>query len=160
MSDIREVITQRLSVLVGLKVCGVNRAADMLTVQFGRRIKVRNYRGEWREVGEWALHVQCDWKLSFAGAGNSLVSRSDFSGTDEAIIQAAHKAGDILISGGPTVVQGVSGDAAGGLLIELSRNLELVVISDNLPGNEDWRFFSHGSDDHLVIECGKVMSND
>ena len=156
-----EVINQRLAVLIGLEVSGVNRAADMLTMQFGPLREVRNYRGAIKKLGTWALHVQCDWELTHANAGDSLVSRADFSGTDEAIIEACRKMESILTSNGPTVVQRVLGDAAGGVFVEFSRSLTLTIVSDNQPGDEDWRFFSPRSDgDHFVIECGKVLTDD
>ncbi|HWF38600.1 MAG TPA: hypothetical protein VG322_08780, partial [Candidatus Acidoferrales bacterium] len=56
-------IEQATSALVGKPLWQCRRAADMAMFQFGRRRKIQNVRGEWREVGDIALHVQCRWRL-------------------------------------------------------------------------------------------------
>ena len=75
MMDTVEEIIKRLSVLAGLKVSGVGRAADMLTVQFGPLVSWISLRGTTKLVGTWALHIQCPWRIESAGA--FLTGKSD-----------------------------------------------------------------------------------
>src|SRR5712691_8128852 len=40
------------------------RASAMATFDFGQRRKVLGFRGNEKEVGELALHVQCAWRIT------------------------------------------------------------------------------------------------
>lgn len=53
-----------LSLLVGKALWACRRAADMATFQFGSRTKTLDYYGRPTEVGEYALHVQCAWRIT------------------------------------------------------------------------------------------------
>ena len=49
---------------MGLRLWGASRAADMLTLQLGEPRADLSPVGRFREVGEYALHVQCPWRLT------------------------------------------------------------------------------------------------
>ena len=51
-----------LSVLVGLKMCIARNAANMKVLHFGQTRKVNG-----NTVGEFALHVQCPWRIEHEG---------------------------------------------------------------------------------------------
>lgn len=155
MIDTREEIERHLSVLDGLKVSAVHHAADMLTVQFGTLQAVTNLRGAVKYVGEWALHVQCSWRIE--RAGSIVATQDDLVGPDEKAHRTAERLDELLAGQGPIAVTGVSGSETGGVCILLSKNLRLVIEPDGTAGDEDWRFFGPTSDaKHFVIEGGKV----
>jgi hypothetical protein len=48
------------NVLIGLRLCIIRRAADMLVLHFGT---VRPHRSGRGTVGDYALHIQCPWRF-------------------------------------------------------------------------------------------------
>ena len=56
-------IERALQPLVGLSWRAIGRAADVVWLQFGQLRKVPAFKGATKSVGEWALHLQCDWRL-------------------------------------------------------------------------------------------------
>jgi hypothetical protein len=57
-------IEKTLAAIVGKSLWTCRRAADMATFQFGERTKTQDYYGRPAEVGEYALHVQCAWRIA------------------------------------------------------------------------------------------------
>ena len=68
-------IENALAPLCGLGLWAAGRAADMLWLQFGERVRAPTSRSPEREVGEFALHVLCPWRV--AGAAGVITGRSD-----------------------------------------------------------------------------------
>jgi hypothetical protein len=56
-------IEEALNVLVGKPLWSSGRAVDLEWFQFGQRRTVTAFPGETKEVGEYALHVQCAWRI-------------------------------------------------------------------------------------------------
>ncbi len=52
-----------ISVLIGKPLWRCTRAADMACFQFGNRHMRKTLHGDDREVGDYALHVQCSWRI-------------------------------------------------------------------------------------------------
>ncbi|CAD6562095.1 hypothetical protein ACFQ3P_37010 [Paraburkholderia sabiae] len=154
MTDTREEISCRLSSIVGLEVSVVSHATDMLTLHFG---PIRHYvtrRGTPLDGGAWALHIQCDWQLENAGV--VFASRADFS-SDDAIRRTTNRMRQLLIESGRVIVNGISAGTSGGATIFLSTGARIVLTSDGVADEEDWRFFAPESEaKHFVIEGGKV----
>jgi hypothetical protein len=59
----RQEIEAALQVLIGMPVLSVGRAADLHWFQFGTQHIVANSRGGTKAVGDYALHVQCAWRI-------------------------------------------------------------------------------------------------
>jgi hypothetical protein len=158
-------------VLVGLEVSGVNRAADMLTLQFGPIVSWVSPRGSAKLVGTWALHIQCPWRIESAGV--FLAGKSDLyepgSESNESITLMGEKISVLferasgiavdatLLSRNPIVVQRVRADEFGGVWITLSEGFCLVIFPDGTRC-EARRFFSSASNEaHLVVEGGALV---
>jgi hypothetical protein len=62
-SSMQQQIQAAASVLAGKSVWRCTRAADMACFQFGQRRQVKNVRGNDLEVGEYALRLQCPWRI-------------------------------------------------------------------------------------------------
>ncbi|SMG45138.1 hypothetical protein [Paraburkholderia susongensis] len=155
MIDTQREIERRLSVLRGLKLSGVNHAADMLTMGFGLLRQVTNFKGKVKYVGEWALHVQCTWQLERAGV--VVATRDDLCGPDEKAHATANRLQEMLIERGTFIVESLTADETDGVVLTLSGDLRFIVIPDGIEEDEDWRFFAPGVDAaHLVIEGGTV----
>jgi hypothetical protein len=56
-------IEKATSVLVGKSLWKCTRAADLGSFHFGAHRQVRTFRGDTVEVGDYALHVQCAWRI-------------------------------------------------------------------------------------------------
>jgi hypothetical protein len=52
-----------LTELIGKRMWTCRRAADIATFQFGQRKHAMDYYDRSTEVGEYALHVQCAWRI-------------------------------------------------------------------------------------------------
>ncbi|MDR5749750.1 MULTISPECIES: hypothetical protein [unclassified Caballeronia] len=81
----------------------------------------------------------------------------DLRGPDDKAHSTADRLREMLVERGPSIVESVLVDEAGGVVLSLSRGFRLVVIPDGIEGDEDWRFFAPGVNAaHLVIEDGAV----
>lgn len=64
----RERLVAALGQLQQLPLWDAGQAADLLWLHFGRKVTKVNRKGESREVGELAVHVQCEWGLVSSNA--------------------------------------------------------------------------------------------
>ena len=71
LKELDEQVLTHLRLLVGLKLSVARRAADLRNFQFGPMRAV-----EGGTLGEWALHVQCPWRIE-GPDGNIVTGRSD-----------------------------------------------------------------------------------
>lgn len=175
MGDTREAIIRHLRPLVGLKLTLARRAADLRNFGFGA---VRAYRGG--TVGQYALHVQCPWRIETDGAivtgrddlwepaaveptveshawdyesgGNLQDDRiATLMGGFDSVTKSAINRGDDL------VVETIEADDCGGVTIGLSGGYRLVLFPSGTRG-EDWRLFCPGTvDSHFVIAGGRTL---
>jgi hypothetical protein len=174
MGIVTQEIVARLKPLVGLKLALARRAADLRNFQFGR---VRAVPGG--TVGEYALHIQCPWRLE--GPDGIITGRCDLwepaerseeidwdtwdyekdenlqdrrlaallGGYDPATRSLANQTGYL-------VVENVGGDEYGGAVIRLSGGYRLVLFPAGTRG-EDWRVFRPGTDTpHFVVAGGSI----
>ncbi len=74
-SQTKQDVETALSPLLGLRMWKATRAADMECFQFGVRHTTKTFFGEPCEVGDYALHVQCAWRI--AGPDGIIVASRD-----------------------------------------------------------------------------------
>ena len=67
ISTMKQQIQTALDVLIGQSLWSSGRAADLEWFEFGSRVTVKDSRGETKQVGEYALHVQCAWRIRCNG---------------------------------------------------------------------------------------------
>lgn len=178
LQAVREQIEQRLGVLLGLPLWAMGRATDLEWFQFRGQREVVNRRGEKRTVGDWALHVQCPWRI--VQVGKILVASADLY-----YPAGIHKFDDLELAkeGGwawdrngpcrldertaalhqvldtdPPTVEGVQADAVGSLRIGLSSGYVLELFPHcTLEDQEHWRFFEPYRDKrHFVVGAAAV----
>ncbi|VXB34082.1 conserved hypothetical protein [Burkholderia sp. 8Y] len=142
MTDSKKEIERRLSVLQGLQLSGVNRAADMLTLAFGAQRPVTNFRGVVKHVGEWALHIQSAWRLE--QMGRVAATEVDLRRGDDEARATVHRLQRLLLEPDFPIVESVTANEAGGVSLSLSGDLNLTVVPDAVEEDEDWRFFASG----------------
>ncbi|MGF6650149.1 hypothetical protein OKW34_000711 [Paraburkholderia youngii] len=155
MIDTKEQVARYLSTLIGLDVSGVAHAADMLTLQFGPLREVRTSRGTTKHLGDWALHIQCNWRIEQVNA--IVASYSDFAASEESTRITTQRIRDLLVTQGPTAVLDIEAGEKGNAVVSLATGMRLVILADAIPDDEDWRLFPSNPDaKHFVIEGGKV----
>ncbi len=59
-SDIQRIV----SAIVGLPLSALGRAADLAWFEFGSRRTVLSHLGKEKVVGDYALHIQCPWRIT------------------------------------------------------------------------------------------------
>jgi hypothetical protein len=128
-----------LAPLIGLPLWSSGSAADLHWFQFGARCEVTAQfgprKGTRRTVGEYALHVQCEWRL-LGTTGNVLATRGHSDSWDDSSY----------------VVEAIHADERGGLRIRLSDGFMLEVIPDDAHG-EQWRLLRPAmATPHFVVE--------
>jgi len=63
-NSLKESIEQALSVLIGLPLIGSDRVLDLNMFYFGKAHTTSTRAGREKEIGEYALHVQCAWRIT------------------------------------------------------------------------------------------------
>jgi hypothetical protein len=160
--SIQQQVESVMAPLVGMPLWDAGRAADLLWLAFGPRRTIQDFRGESREVGEYALHVQCAWR--FVQGEKVVVGNRDlyyprgYTDPKQEIpkefnwdVQGANRCDEVLaglFAGGAKqfVVLRVQAGQAGELALLLESGLTLQVFPNDSLVGEHWRLFTPGSD--------------
>jgi hypothetical protein len=161
----REQIQIAASVLIGKSLWLCRRAGDMAMFHFGERRKVTTHKGEPAEVGEYALHLQCPWRIV---NGDEIV----MAALDVYKPQIGHeeednqdfdweRAGNLLDERARTffengtreyAVEGVDAKHAGTLRLTLQGGFWLEICPCDSSKGEHWRLFQPRIDQpHFVV---------
>lgn len=167
MSTVKARIESATAVLIGRTLWAGRRAADMATFQFGARKKVSDFFGRPSEVGEYALHVQCAWRITrddqVVVGSRDLYYPADYHDVSEDLPSEfdwdrdpnrRDKLLGTLFGNGTRelVVQDVEVGAAGNLRIVLSDEYSLEVFPNDSLNHEHWRLFRPGVEEpHFVV---------
>ena len=163
-------IEKATGILVGKSLWRCTRAADLASFDFGERRTVPCRRGGTKEVGEYALHVQCAWRIGhgehvIVGSGD-LYYPADFDEEQgeippdfdwdhnpnrrDRLLQSLFEEGLRSFK-----VEAVKSGAAGILHIKLSEGFYLELFPDDSLREEQWRLFRPGVDEaHFVVTGG------
>ena len=174
-STTQERVQLELRRLVGLGLAATSRAADMRGFHFG---ELRPFRD--RNVGEFALHVQCPWRID--GPDGVLTGRSDLwepaekgvVGPDlerwdyerdgnlqdlriaEWLGHDDPRAGSSPAAKDRPVVLAARATLFGGAEIDLSEGYRLTLFPAGSAG-EYWRLFRPNDDaPHFVVAGGRI----
>ena len=140
-------IEQTLEVLIGLPLWDGRRAADLQSFHFGDRHTVVDRKGQPCEVGTYALHLQCAWRI-VGPSGIVVASRDKFYPTGDRPLEDAYddfewdKPGANRCdermeaffeqhSTAPLLVESVRADAVGGVWMRLGSDHMLEVFPDD-----------------------------
>ena len=157
-------IEQALDVLVGLPLWAIGRAVDLVWFEFGNRKTVTGWKGVEKEVGDYALHVMCAWRITLND--KVVTGRADVfctpEETDEPLPpdfdwQKGNRFDRIISEflqdeSRQLVVQNVSAGDAGSLTFVLEGGYKLDIFPQDSESGEHWRFFEPGvAESHLVF---------
>ncbi|MBI3176237.1 MAG: hypothetical protein HYZ25_21135 [Chloroflexi bacterium] len=184
MSSIKVETKKNLEKLMGLPLSLSRRAADMLVLHFGtiREVENRKHKDKKASVGDYALHIQCPWRLEnsdsvITGRGDLYYSAEtgeyfDMEQLDDNSFQKKgrsiqdKKMSEVLQGTDPItgsymnitnllVVENIESDDFGGAVIYLSGDYRIRMFPASSKG-EQWRLFQPTTDEkHFVVEGSK-----
>lgn len=161
-TPLKDIVERVVAPLVGLRVWGPRRDADLLTLQFGESRRVAD-----EEVGSYALQIACAWRI--AGPTAILVASGDlFTPADE---NAELESFDWDVPGASwwdsritevastlaanVVVTTFLADSYGGVRLVCSGGMEIELFPNSSPAphveSEFWRLFRPGESDQYVV---------
>lgn len=162
----KEEIEKALQCLLGLPLWRASRASDLQSFQFGDRRIFSTRRGGIKEVGEYALHVLCAWRIAgkygivvasrdrYYPAGNPDEFPPDFEWDCPGANRGDERVAALFSENVnfPLTVEAIQADSAGSIYLTLSGGYKLEVFpDDSLPG-EHWRLFQPSTEtEHFVI---------
>jgi hypothetical protein len=137
-------IEKRLAVLMNLPMWSVGRAGDVDWFQFGGHHAVPSRTVEIKDVGDWALHTQCNWVLTSSQYGPAIAgSESDPDDLDPL--------GTLGL-----VCQAIAADNQGRFVLQFASGHCLKVEPDD-DAEESWRFFEpYRKTPHFVVSAGGI----
>lgn len=161
-----------LSELIGKSMWACRRAADMATFQFGQRKQVHDYFGRSAAVGEYALHVQCAWRILrgdvvVVGSSDLHYPASHIGSEDipedfdwERDPNRRDRLFDALFEGGKRefAVQRIHVGAGGTCFIEFAEGIRLELFPDDSFPHEHWRLFSTQDGGPQIVVAGNDAS--
>jgi len=164
-----------LRVLLGLPLWAAGRLLDLEWFEFGARHVGKDHRGRAREVGEYALHTQCSWRI--AGPEGIVVgSRDRFRprGNPEEVPEDfdCNKTGETLCDerteaffSGPCkdslIVEEIVVGDWGAFSLSLGGGFALDVFPDDSLDDENWRFFQpYCETPHFVLAGGTLKKHE
>jgi hypothetical protein len=171
--SIQQQVESVIAPLVGMPLWDAGRAADLLWLAFGQRQTIQDFRGERREVGEYALHVQCAWRFIqgekvVVGNRDLYYPRGYRDPKDEIPkgfdwdVQGANRCDEglaTLFAGGAKqfVVEQVEAGQAGEIALLLEGGLTLQILPNDSLEGEHWRLFRPGSDAPHSVFAGNGL---
>lgn len=165
---LKEKIQRATAPLVGMRLWAAGRAADLLWLHFGERHTVNDFRGNPKEVGEFALHLQCAWRI-VQGDKVMVASRDLYypagSGSDSKEVppgfnwdvQGANRLDERLpqfFQHASLHVVHIEAGHAGVLQIFLGNDTVLEVFPDDSFDGEHWRLFRPYVEEHHFVVGG------
>ena len=162
----KELIQRHLQQLIGLRLTTTTRAANMECLKFGYLLET-NKAGQEIQIGEFALHLQCHWRL--ASDTKILIGSDDlFEPVDENAEydenfdwdKANGNLRDLklqeLINNPDLIVNSVIADNFGGFDLLFSNGIKLTLfpaVSKVDKYSEHWRLLSNKDSNrsHFVV---------
>jgi hypothetical protein len=143
----RREIEQRLGVIKDLPIWAAGCAANMLWLQIGERRVVPAWGGGTKEVGSYALHIDCPWSWSLSG---------------KQIASHAGRLDDLNARLGlPAVCVALHAQDNGSFQIELDNKAIFAVRVESdtdQEASEFWRLFEPSSNaEHFVVGAGGIV---
>jgi len=171
VNDHQNLLQDRLQVLVGLPLSIIRNAVDMKVLHFGT---IRPHRSGRGTVGEYALHIQCPWRIVTAsavitGTSDRFIEPQEGAEINDddlqsgnlqfvriaALLKGFDKATNSFVNATEQlVVMTVNSDTYGGADLLLSGGYRLQIFPDGSL-EEGWRFIEEAGR-HIVIQGGQV----
>jgi hypothetical protein len=164
----KDEIEHILQAILGLPLWSIGRAGDLEWFLFGSQRRIVSTRGgETKVVSDFALHVQCAWRIRnknriVTGSRDRFYPPGEYSYQDLEEFEWDIPGGNLLdmrISKlleekeeNPFVVISIQADEVGSVNFFLSDGYSLEIFPDDSLSSEYWRFFiPYDEKEHFVI---------
>jgi hypothetical protein len=167
----REQIQRALDSLIGMPLWSSGRAADLEWFHFGQRRTVAT-RGGTKEVGEYALHIQCAWRIRHGDevivGGRDLYyppeesdhSVEDFDWDVQGANRRDRRIAELFQNGTRQfMVREVAVGGAGSFTIIFDDEYALDVVPDDSLSDEHWRIFKPSVEGQHFVVTGKGLES-
>lgn len=160
-----------LGKLIGLPLWAAGRAGNLEWFQFGDKRKVIDeFRGKEKVVGDYALHVQCAWRIIgpagievasndryYPASGEGNIDLVDFEWDRPGKNRCDEKISALFALRGPEpfVVADVEIDSGGSIKLMLGDTYTLEVFPDSSLSREQWRLFQPYQDTDEIVLTGQ-----
>jgi hypothetical protein len=159
-------VEEALAPLVGLPLWAGGRSLDLEWFQFGARKTVKGFRSVEKEVGEFAIHTQCAWRIAgpqgiIVASGDRLKPRGnpenvpdDFDPNEPGATLCDERMDAFFTQQGEEslVVERVIVGEWGDFSLGLKGGFTLSVFPDDAQAEEHWRVFRPYDDSrHFVL---------
>ena len=156
--------------MIGKPLWRCTRAGDMACFQFGNRRMRKSFQGEDCEIGDYALHVRCSWRI--IRGDEIVVARQDLYEPDEFDKSETHfdwqkanlqngRLKKLFVDGTRHfAVVGTALRAAGNLDILFDDEMRLEIFPDSSVRDTDrehWRLFSPSLDPNLTVTKSHIV---
>ena len=151
--------------LVGKSVCKIGRAAAMCWIHFGRAVEIES-RGRKRIVGEFALDLDCPWRIRNSSGGIELGSADIFAPASGHVLDVDfnwdvqgnnlfdEKAKLLFPEGSQIMVTFAELSSSYDLTITFSNGLCLESFVNASSQEECWRLFMPGLEHGDLVVTG------
>jgi hypothetical protein len=166
----KDEIEQALNVIIGLPIWSIGRAGNLEWFEIGTQPRlVQDRKGSPKTVSEYALHVQCAWRIChqghiIAGSHDRLyppgedfyANIEDFDWDTPGGNRLDRRVDSLLEekSGAPLEILGLQADNMGGVYFRLSDGYSLEIFPDDSLPIEHWRFFQPYTNKEHFIATG------
>jgi hypothetical protein len=165
-------IEQTLKLILGMPLLDSARAANMQIFNFGKLARRKNYKGQMVTAPEYALHVQCPWRI--AGKDGIVTAYHDYyyppgspdqepPGWEWDHTNRCDELMSLFLSSqtkSPLIVRSVQADHLGGLRVAFIKRYVLDLFPDNSLLEEHWRFFTpHGRRKRHSVVAGQGIQD-
>jgi hypothetical protein len=168
-NDLKVRVEQTLGVLLGLPLQEAIGTASLMQFGFGTPRVIPDHHNGQRQVWDYALHVQCDWRIIgpdgiVTGSTDGYFPRGEDPYTESPNFDY-HLPGSTrlaerlesfrdLFQSTPLVVERIQADSPGCLHITLGDGYTIEVLPNDSLKHEHWRFFVLGTppeEPHFVV---------
>lgn len=167
----RNILQDHLNVIEGLPLCFVRRAYeggdDCFVFSFGKPTVGTDSLGRAFEVGQFGLHIQCPFNLTYKdeiALSSTDVYESDLELERKGSLDCElpglnlfHERSETLFEEEAFIVRSISVDALGGLVIVFENEYILKVLPHNSKDFENWIFIETGTPSYFT-SCGERFS--
>jgi hypothetical protein len=169
-SVMKKQIQKALDVLIGQPLWSSGRTDDLEWFQFGQRRTVKSRRGDAKEVGEYALHIQCAWRIRHGDqvvvGGHDLYyppeerddRPEDFDWEVLGANRRDRRIAELFQNETRQFLAGkIEVGEAGSFTILFDDEYALDVLPDDSLSDEHWRLFKPSSEEPHFVVTGKGL---
>ncbi len=164
-SNLNNIIIRQLSIIKNEPFRYIGRACNLAWLGFGKDVISKDYKGEERKTAQYALHIQCPFRISRGGMKvlasgdmyepNSTTEWTEDFDWDIAGANLYDEKASLLtekLSHNNITAVNIESNEMGDVKIYLSDGYVIEIFTNNSSETEEWRFFETGIEkEHFVI---------